>query len=61
MNNNKPKKEVLETFKLVGKVALVTGAAGLYSKQIVVALAEAGARVFAADYDIKKLEEEAKG
>ena len=61
MNNKKPNKKVLETFELGGKVALVTGAAGLFSKQIVEALAEAGARVFAADYDIKKLEEEAKG
>ena len=60
MNNKKPKKKVLEAFKLVGKVALVTGAAGLYSKQIVEALAEAGAKVFAADYDIEKLEGQAK-
>ena len=60
VNNKKPKKKVLETFSLVGKVALVTGAAGLYSRQIVQALAEAGARVFAADYDIEKLEGETK-
>jgi NAD(P)-dependent dehydrogenase (short-subunit alcohol dehydrogenase family) len=37
---------VLDTFSLKGKTALVTGGAGLYGKQIVLALAEAGARVY---------------
>ncbi len=39
---------VLDTFKLDGKIAVVTGGAGLYGYQIVSALAEAGARVYVA-------------
>lgn len=34
---------VLDTFSLAGKVALVTGGAGLYGRQIAMALAQAGA------------------
>ena len=47
---------VLESFSLKGKVALVTGGAGLYGRQIVAALAEAGARTFIAARDVAKLE-----
>jgi NAD(P)-dependent dehydrogenase (short-subunit alcohol dehydrogenase family) len=47
---------VLDSFSLAGKVALVTGGAGLYGRQIVAALAEAGARTFIAARDVGKLE-----
>jgi len=39
---------VLDRFNLTGKVALVTGGAGLFGRQITEALAQAGARVFMA-------------
>ena len=51
---------VLESFSLKGKSALVTGGAGLYGRQIVAALAEAGARVMVASRDVAALEELAK-
>lgn len=37
---------VLDTFSLKGKVALITGGAGLYGRQIVKALAQAGATTY---------------
>ena len=46
---------VLESFSLGGKTALVTGGAGLYGRQIVRALAGAGARTFAASRDVEAL------
>ena len=47
---------VLDTFSLKGKVAVVTGGAGLYGRQIVAALAQAGATTFIAARDQAKLE-----
>lgn len=39
---------ILDQFSLKGKVALITGGAGLYGRQLVTALAEAGAKTFVA-------------
>ncbi len=51
---------ILEKFSLKGKVALVTGGAGLYGRQIVLALAEAGAKTFVASRNLEALEKVAK-
>ena len=51
---------VLEMFSLKGKVAVVSGGAGLYGRQIVAALAEAGAKVYTASRNIDALEEVSK-
>jgi NAD(P)-dependent dehydrogenase (short-subunit alcohol dehydrogenase family) len=42
---------VLDRFNLTGKVALVTGGAGLFGRQITEALAQAGARTYVASRD----------
>lgn len=52
--------DVLQTLNLSGKVALVTGGAGLYGRQIVAALAEAGATTFVASRGIEALQKVAK-
>ena len=44
-------------FSLEGKVALVTGGAGRFGRQIVRALAEAGAQVVTASRDVARLDE----
>ncbi|MBO5960028.1 MAG: SDR family NAD(P)-dependent oxidoreductase, partial [Lentisphaeria bacterium] len=48
---------VIDSFRLNGKTAIVTGGAGRYGKQIVEALAEAGAEVFIASRNLEKSEE----
>lgn len=47
---------ILDQFSLKGKVALMTGGAGLYGRQIVAALAEAGAETLIASRDVAALE-----
>lgn len=47
---------VLDTFSLKGKVALISGGAGIYGRQIVAALAEAGAETYIASRGIEALE-----
>ena len=51
---------VLDSFRLDGKVALVTGGAGLYGRQIAEAVAEAGAKTFIASRGIEALEQQAE-
>ena len=51
---------VLESMSLKGKVALLTGGAGLYGRQILAALAEAGAKTYIASRNLDALELVAK-
>jgi len=48
---------VIDSFSLKGKVALLTGGAGLYGQQLVRALAEAGATTYLASRHVEALEE----
>ena len=52
--------KVLESFSLKGKVALLTGGAGLYGRQIAEALAEAGAVTHIASRNVAELEKVAE-
>jgi len=48
---------IMDMFGLKGKVAVVTGGSGLYGRQIVEALAEAGAKVYTASRNLESNEE----
>lgn len=52
--------KVLDSFSLKGKVALVTGGSGLYGRQMVRAMAEAGAVTYTASRNLDKLTEFSK-
>ena len=47
---------ILESFSLAGKTALITGGAGLYGRQLVRGLAEAGAHTYVASRNVTALE-----
>jgi NAD(P)-dependent dehydrogenase (short-subunit alcohol dehydrogenase family) len=51
---------ILDQFSLKGKLALVTGGAGSYGKQIVLALAEAGAETVIASRSLEALQQVAE-
>lgn len=50
---------VMDSFSLHGRSAIVTGGAGRYGKQIVEGLAEAGAEVYIASRNLEKIEQTA--
>ncbi len=54
------KMKTLESFSLKGKVALLTGGAGLYGRQIAEALVEAGATTYIASRNVVELEKVAE-
>ncbi len=53
-------KNVMNLFNLDGRVAVVTGGSGLYGKQIVLALAQAGAKVYTVSRNLHSNEEYAE-
>lgn len=59
-NQESMRRPAPQLFDLTGKVALATGGAGLYGRQIVQALAEAGAKTFMASRDLTKLQKQAE-
>ncbi len=48
---------ILDTFSLAGKTALITGGAGLYGRQLVRGLAQAGAHTYCASRNVAALED----
>ncbi len=48
---------ILDTFRLDGKTSVVTGGYGLYGRQMVLALAQAGAKVYTVSRSLEKNEE----
>lgn len=51
---------VIDSFRLDGKVAVMSGGAGLYGRQVAAALSEAGAKTFMAARNVEKLDEQAR-
>lgn len=57
MPTNTSANSILNRFSLSGKTAVVTGGAGLYGRQIVRAIAQAGATTYMASRDVQSLQD----